>query len=92
MQLKNISVTLETTVLFSLQSAWVNDVRPNDMFLLSELQNINAQLTLCLSRLSHKLSAAENGARPEHSMSYPMPSKWVPEIQVYSDSWPQDDS
>jgi hypothetical protein len=92
MQLKNISITLETTVLFSLQRAWVDDVRPDYMALRSDLQNINVQLTLCLRRLSHKLSAAENSTRPEHSMPYPMPSKWVPEIQVYSDNWLQDDS
>lgn len=88
-QLINIAAPLETAVLSSLQRAWVDDVCPNYMALRSDLQNINAQLTLCLSRLSHKLSAAENSTRPEHSMSYPMLSKWVPEIQLY---WPQDDS
>ena len=62
------------------------------MALQSDLQKINALLTLCLSRLSHNLSAAENSTRLEHSMSYPMLSKWVAEIQVYSDKGPQDDS
>jgi hypothetical protein len=91
MQLKDISITLETTVLFSLQRAWVDDVRPNYMALQSDLHNINSQLTLCLRRLSHKLSA-EKSARLKHGISYPMPSEWVPEAQVSSDNWPQDDS
>lgn len=92
-QMENILITLQSTILSTLQQVEHKAVPSLDYeALLSASDNNRAEAAACLGALSRRLSVAaaavENDVLPEHNMPYPMGSDWMPETLSYSDGWP----
>jgi len=79
-QMKDVLITLQITVLSSLQGVWIDDADLDYAALQSASDDSRVNAVVCLGQLSQRISAAAaaNAMLPEHSMPYPVGSDRMP--------------
>ena len=79
-QMKDVLITLQITVLSSLQGMWIDDSALDYEALQSASDDSRVNAVVCLGQLSQRISAAAaaNAMLPEHQMPYPVGSDRMP--------------
>ena len=79
-QMKDVLITLQITVLSSLQGVWIDDADLDYAALQSASDDSRVNAVVSLGQLSQRISAAAaaNAMLPEHNMSYPVGSDRMP--------------
>jgi hypothetical protein len=78
--MKDVLITLQITVLSSLQGVWIDDADLDYAALQSASDDSRVNVIVCLGQLSQRISAAAvaNAMLPEHNMPYPVGSERLP--------------
>src|SRR5256714_8774682 len=79
-QMKDVLITLQITVLSSLQGVWIDDADLDYAALQSASDDSRVNAVVCLGQLSQRISAAAaaNAMLPEHNMPYQVGSDRMP--------------
>ena len=79
-QMKDVLITLQITVLSSLQGMWIDDSALDYEALQSASDDSRVNAVVCLGQLSQRISAAAaaNAMLPQHQMPYPVASDRMP--------------
>jgi hypothetical protein len=79
-QMKDVLITLQITVLSSLQGVWIDDAELDYAALQSASDDSRVNVVVSLGQLSQRISAAAvaNAMLPEHNMPYPAGSDRMP--------------